>query len=104
MIFSVKVSKNDPLRDLRLIVSGTRMHRLLEKMFLLVLRLDHFSNETIKFAGPTPPFFCFKKSDIFSQIQQKRPSKRPEVARFRDMYAPTSRKHVCTEPKTRPFQ
>ena len=49
-------------------------------------------------------FLDFKNSDIFTLIQQKRPSQTPAVARFRDMYSPTSRKYVSTEPKTRLFQ
>ena len=48
--------------------------------------------------------FIFKKNDIFSQIQPKRPSQRPMVTRFKDTYAPTYRKYVCTNPKRRLFQ
>ena len=60
-----------------------------------MLRQDHFSNAR---------FYIFKNSDIFTQIQQKRPYQKPVMARFRDAHAPTSRKHVSTEPKTKPFQ
>ena len=46
----------------------------------------------------------FKNSNIFTQIQQKRPYQTPVVASFRDTYAPTSRKYLSTEPKTKSFQ
>ena len=48
--------------------------------------------------------FIFKTNNIFSQIQPKRPSQRPVAAHFRDTYAPTCRKYVCTNPKRRLFQ
>ena len=83
------------------LVSETRIHRLPDIMYVLSLRQDHFSNQKVKIVGPTPPFLYFKKSDIFSQIQQKRPSQMPAVARFRHTYAPTSRIYVCTESETR---
>ena len=58
----------------------------------------------MKFLGPTRPILYLKKSDISSQIQQKRTSQTPAVALFKDMGAPTSKKYVSTEPKTRFFQ
>ena len=68
---------------------------------------DDFSNQTVKSLGPTPPFLFSKICGIyhtyFTHIQQKRHSQTPAVALFRNTYAPTSRKYVCTEPKTRPF-
>ena len=60
-----------------------------------MLRQDHFSNSR---------FYIFKNTDIFTQIQQKRPYQTPVMARFRDTYAPTSRKYVSTEAKIRLFQ
>ena len=44
VIFSLKFSKNDPIRHLWWLVSETPMHRLPENMFLLSLRQDHFSS------------------------------------------------------------
>ena len=64
-IFSVKFSKNNPLRDLWRLVSETRMHWLPENMFVLSLKQNHFSNGTIKILGPTPQFFYLNKV-IFS--------------------------------------
>ena len=104
MVFSLKFSKNDTLRNLRWLVPEARMHRLLENMFLLSLRQYPFSNLTVKFLRLTPPFLNLKKWEIFTQIQQKQPSQRPVVARVRDTYAPTSRKYVSTESNTRSFQ
>ena len=43
-IFSLKFSKNDPIRQLWWLLSETRMHRLPENMLLLTLRQDHFSS------------------------------------------------------------
>ena len=86
------------------LVSETRMHRLPKKLFLLRLRQDNFSNETIKIFDPTPPLLYLKECDIFNQIQQGRHSQAPLVARFRDTYEPTSRKYVSTERKTRSVQ
>ena len=100
----LKFSKGDPLRPLFWLVPQTRMHGLPEKNFILGLRQDHFSNSTTKFLGPTRPFLYLKKRDIFTQIQQKRPSETPVVVSFRDTYAPTSRKYVSNEPNTRSFQ
>ena len=57
-----------------------------------------------KLLGPTLPFLDFKNSDIFTQIQQKRPYQTPLVADFRDTYASISRKYIATEPKTKSFQ
>ena len=67
------------------------MHRFPENMFIHSPRQDHFSNQTIKLLDPSPPFLYLKKSDIFSQIQQKRPSQTPVVTPFRDTYAMTSK-------------
>ena len=72
-------------------------------MILLSLRGDLFSNQAIKSLGPTTPFFHLKKYGIFTQILQKRPSKTSAVARFRETYAPTSRKYVSTEPNAKLF-
>ena len=58
----------------------------------------------MKCLGRNPPFLYFKNSDTFTQIQQKQPYQTPVVARFRDIYAPTSRKNVSTKPKTKSFQ
>ena len=104
VIFSLKFSKNDPIRHLWWLVSETRMYRLPENKFILSLRQDRFSNLTRKVLEPTPSFFYFKNSNIFTQIQQKRPCQTLVVARFRDTHAPTSRKYVSTEPKTRLLQ
>ena len=79
------------------------MNRLPEKMFLLNLRQDRFSNETIIFLVHTPPLLHLKNCGIFTQIRQKRPSQTLTVARFRDTYAPTCRKFVFTEPQARSF-
>ena len=53
---------------------------------------------------PHPVFKLVKNSDIFTQIREKQPSPTPVVARFRDTYAPTSKKYVSTDPRTRLFQ
>ena len=60
-------------------------------------------NQAIKFLGLSPPFLYFKDSS-FTQIQQKRPSQTPVLARFWDRYAPISIKYLPTEPKTGSFQ
>ena len=73
-------------------------------MVQLSLRQDHFSSEIKKFLGPTLPFLNFKNSDTFTQIQEKRPYQPSVSARFRDTYAPTSRKGVSPESKARSFQ
>ena len=65
-------------------------------------RQDHFSNWAIKLLGP-PRFLYLEKRDISGQSQQKQPSQTPVAASLRDMYVPNPRKHVCTEPKIRPF-
>ena len=104
VIFSLKFSKNDRIRHLRWLVSETRVHQLLENIFLLSLRQDHFSNSTINVLGSTPPFFYFKNSDIFTQIKQKQPFHTSVVACFRSTYSVNSRKYVSTEPKARSFQ
>ena len=49
------------------------MHRLPENMFLLSLRQNHCSNSRRKVLRPTPSFLYFENSDIFNQIQKKRP-------------------------------
>ena len=77
VIFSLKFSKNNPIRHLWWLASETHMHRLPENMFLLSPRQDHFSSSTKKFLGPFPPFLVFKNSDIFTQIQQERPCQIP---------------------------
>ena len=46
--------------------------------------------------GPTPLFLHLKQADIFTRIQQKRPSQTHAVTGFRDMYAPNSRNYVST--------
>ena len=79
------------------------MHLLPKYMFLLSLKQDHFSNYTMIYLGSTPPFLYLYKCDISSQIQEKRSSHTPAVAPFKSRYALTSTKHVCTEPKARPF-
>ena len=104
VIFSVKFSKNDPLRNLRWLFSQTRMHQLPKSMFLLKLRQDYFSNYTIKFLGLTRQILYLKRCDISSQIQQKPPSQTHPAALFTDTYVTTSKKYVSTEPKTRSFQ
>ena len=80
------------------------MHRLLEYMFLPNQRQDPFSISARKYLGPTHPFLCFKNNDIFTRIQQKRPSQTPVVARFRDTYEPNARKFSFSESRERPFQ
>ena len=80
------------------------MRCLQKNIFLLSVIQDRFSNETIKFLGPTPPFLYFKKCDLSSQIQEKRPSQTPAGAPFRERYAPTFKKYVSTEPRARSFQ
>ena len=80
------------------------MRCLQKNIFLLSVIQDRFSNETIKFLGPTPPFLYFKNYDISSQIQQKRTSQTPWVVLFRDTDAPTSKKYVSTESKISSFQ
>ena len=49
-------------------------------------------------------FLDFKNSDIFTQIQQKRPYPTPGMGRLTERYALISRKYASTEPKTRSFQ
>ena len=44
VIFSVKFSKRDPLREVWWLILETRTHRLTVNMFVLTLRRDHFSN------------------------------------------------------------
>ena len=72
-------------------------------MFLMSPIQNLFSNWTINVLGTTPPFLYLKNCGIFTQILQNRQSQTPAVARFRDRYAPTSRKYVSTEPKARYF-
>ena len=48
-----------------------------ENIFLLMLR----QNQAIEYLGLSPPFLYFKDSS-FTQIQQKRPSQTPVLARF----------------------
>ena len=72
-------------------------------MPLLSLRQDHFSNQ-IKVLGNNFLFLYLKSCGIFTQIQQKAPSQTSAVARFRDTYAPTSRKYASNKPQTRSFQ
>ena len=104
VIFPVKSSKVDPLTNLQWLLSEICMHRLLRNKFLLSLRQNRFSIETIKSLGTTPPFLYLKRRDISSQVQQKRPSQTPAVAPFRHTYKLVSKKYVCTEPKTRSVQ
>ena len=73
-------------------------------MVQLSLRQDHFSSEIETFLGPTLPFLNFKNSDTFTQIQEKRPYQTRVSARFRDTYAPISRKDVPPKSKARSFQ
>ena len=102
MIFSLKLSKNQ--RPPWLLVSKTRMHRLLENIFILSLRQDHFSSFPKKFFGRTLSFLIFKKSDSSAEIEQKWPYQTPLVARFRDKYATTFWKNVYAESKKKPFR
>ena len=80
------------------------MHRRLENVFLISPRQDLLSSSTKKFLVPTHPFLYLKNWGVFTQIQQKRCSQTPAVARFKDTLVPTSRKYVSTEPNTRSFQ
>ena len=89
MIFSLKLSKNQ--RPPWLLVSKTRMHQLLENIFILSLRQDHFSSFPKRFFGRTLSFLIFKKSDSSAEIEQKWPYQTPLVARFRDKHATTHR-------------
>ena len=77
------------------------MHRLPENIILLSLRQGHSSTSIKNILGPTPTFLDFKNSDIFTQTLPKRPYQTAVVIRFREMYAPTSRKYVSTEAKTK---
>ena len=61
VIFSLKFSKNDPIRHLWWLVSETRMHRLPESMFLLNPRQDHISSETKKIFRCHSLVFRFEK-------------------------------------------
>ena len=74
MKFPLKFSKKDSLRHLWWLLSERRMQRLPKNIFLLSLRQYHLSKYTKKLLAFTPPFFIFKKCDISSQNQQKRPS------------------------------
>ena len=67
------------------------------------LRQDHFSNQ-IKVLGNNFLFLYLKNCEIFTHIQQKPPSQTSALARFRDTYAPTSRKYASNERQTRSFQ
>ena len=53
------------------------MNRFPENMFLLSLRQDHVSNQTVKSLDPTPLFSFSKNCGIFTQIQQNNPLKQP---------------------------
>ena len=67
------------------------MHRLPKNMLVPSLRADRFSNLNIKILGPAVLFLNFKKIEISSQIQQKRPSHAPAMASFTYMYPPRSK-------------
>ena len=103
-MFSLKYSKNDPIKHLWWLVSKTPMDQTSENIFLLSLRQDHFSNLSRKLLGSTLLFFYLKNSDIFTHIEQKGPCQTPVMAGFRHTHAPTSRKYLSTELKTRWFQ